>query len=234
MTAALGAKDAYVQRGRAVLTVASLALAGAMVVCALAFETTMDRLAADPALRAQPWEVAVFSDSMPAERGRPRCWRRCPASRPSAAATGCSRWRGGLELETRVIDGSPDAFAFAVPDGRGVRRAGEVTLGRGALEQLGVEIGDRVTLTADGGPFSARVVGRHIEPDDDGLGVVTLAGTVPAASLRLPELDLAGAGRPRARPGGDRAAGGRGACSSAGPASRSSARSPRCARSSTA
>ena len=85
-----------------------------------------------------------------------------------------------------MIDGSPDAFAFAVPDGRGVRRAGEVTLGRGALEELGVEIGDDVTLTADGRPFSARVVGRHIEPDDGGLGVVALAGTVPAASLRSP------------------------------------------------
>ena len=36
-----------------------------------------------------------------------------------------------------MIDGPPTAFAFAVPDGRGVRRAGEVTLGRGAIEELG-------------------------------------------------------------------------------------------------
>ncbi len=185
VTAALGAKDAYVQRGRAVLTVASLALAGAMVVCALAFETTMDRLAADPALRAQPWDVAVFTDSMPAEEVE-----RLLASLPGVEAVGrrygVLSMSRGLELDTRVIDGSPDAFAFAVPDGRGVRRAGEITLGRGALEQLGVEIGDRVTLTADGGPYSARVVGRHVEPNNEGLGVVALAGTVPAASLRYP------------------------------------------------
>ena len=185
VTAALGAKDAYVQRARALLTVTSLALAGAMVVCALAFETTMDRLATDPALRAQPWEVAVFTDSMPPEEVD-----RLLASLPGVEAVG--RRYGvlatarGLELETRVIDGSPSAFAFAVPDGRGVRRAGEVTLGRGALERLGVEIGDRVTLTADGRPFSARVVGRHVEPDAEGLGVVALAGTIPAASLRNP------------------------------------------------
>ena len=93
---------------------------------------------------------------------------------------------GGLELDTRVIDGSPSAFAFAVPDGRGVRRPGEVTLGRGALEELGVGIGDRVRLAAAGLPFTATVVGRHVEPNDDGLGVVTLAGTVPAAALRSP------------------------------------------------
>ncbi len=183
VTAALGAKDAYVQRGRAALTVASLALAGAMVVCALAFETTMDRLAADPALRAQPWEVAVFTESMPPDEVDGLL-----ASLPGVKAVGrrygVVATADGLELETRVIDGSPSAFAFAVPDGRGVRRPGEVTLGREALEQLGVEIGDRVSLTADGRPFSARVVGRHVEPD--GLGVVTLAGTIPAASLRHP------------------------------------------------
>jgi putative ABC transport system permease protein len=185
VTAALGAKDAYVQRGRAVLTVASLALAGAMVVCALAFETTMDRLSADPALRAQPWDVAVFTDSMPAEEVD-----RLLASVPGVEAVGrrygVLSMARGLELETRVIDGSPDAFEFAVPDGRGVRRAGEITLGRGALEQLAVEIGDRVTLTADGAPYSARVVGRHVEPNAEGLGVVALTGTVPAASLRHP------------------------------------------------
>ncbi len=183
VTAALGAKDAYVQRGRAALTVASLALAGAMVVCALAFETTMDRLAADPALRAQPWEVAVFTESMPPERVD-----RLLASLPGVEAVGrrygVLAMADGLELDARVIDGSPSAFAFAVPDGRGVRRAGEVTLGREALERLGVEIGDTVSLTADGLPFRARVVGRHIDPD--GLGVVALAGTVPAAALRSP------------------------------------------------
>lgn len=183
VTAALGAKDAYVQRGRAALTVASLALAGAMVVCALAFETTMDRLAADPALRAQPWEVAVFTESMPPERVD-----RLLASLPGVEAVGrrygVLAMADGLELDARVIDGSPSAFAFAVPDGRGVRRAGEVTLGREALERLGVEIGDTVSLAADGLPFRARVVGRHIDPD--GLGVVALAGTVPAAALRSP------------------------------------------------
>ena len=185
VTAALGAKDAYVQRSRAVLTVASLALAGAMVVCALAFETTMDRLAAEPALRAQPWEVAVFTDSLPPERVD-RLLAALPGVEAVGRRYGVLATASGLELETRVIDGSPEAFAFAVPDGRGVRRAGEVTLGRGALEQLGVEIGDRVSLAVDGRPFSARVVGRHVEPEAEGLGVVALAGTLPAASLRRP------------------------------------------------
>ena len=68
VVAALGAKDAYVQRARAILTMASLALAASMVVCALAFEATMDRLAAEPALRAQPWDLTVDTDGMAPER----------------------------------------------------------------------------------------------------------------------------------------------------------------------
>jgi hypothetical protein len=39
-----------------------------IVVCALAFEATMDRLAADPALRAQPWDLAVGTESLPPAR----------------------------------------------------------------------------------------------------------------------------------------------------------------------
>jgi putative ABC transport system permease protein len=185
VVAALGAKDAYVQRARAVLTMASLALAAVVVVCSLAFEATMDRLAADPALRAQPWELSVDTDGLAPERVDDLL-ASAPGVTDVARRYGILATAGGHELEARVIDGSPDAFAFAVPDGRGVQRAGEVTLGRGALEELGAAIGDRVTLSAGGRPFSARVVGRHVEPDADGLGAVMLAGTVPAAALQRP------------------------------------------------
>jgi len=185
VVAALGAKDAFVQRARAVLTMASLALAAVVVVCALAFEATMDRLAADPALRAQPWELAVYTDGLTPER-LDRLLASAPGVTDVARRYGVVATAGRLELEARVIDGSPSAFAFAVPDGRGVLRSGEVTLGRGALEQLGVRIGDRVTMSAGEDRFSARVVGRHVEPDADGLGAVMLAGTVPAAALERP------------------------------------------------
>jgi putative ABC transport system permease protein len=185
VTAAVGAKDAYVQRVRAGLTVASLSVAASMVVCVLAFEATMDRLAADPALQGQPWDMAVFTEAM-----RPAEVDRLLAGVPGVAVVGHHYGTvlraGGIELETRVIDGPPDAFAFAVPDGRGVRRAGEVTLGRGALEVLDAEIGDTVTLSADGRRFSARVVGRHVEGNAEGRGAVTLAGTLPASALRRP------------------------------------------------
>jgi putative ABC transport system permease protein len=208
---ALGAKDAYTRPVRAVLTVASLALAAAMVVCVLAFEATIDRLVAEPALEGEPWDMAVFTDAM-----RPADVDRLLAGVEGVAVVGhrydVLTTARGIELETRAIDGPPGAFAFAVPDGRGVQRAGEVTLGRGALEALGVEIGDSVTLAADGRPFTARVVGRHVEPNADGRGVVTPAGTVPKAALRQPSWILRldpGAGAAQVRAAIERAGAGR-------------------------
>ncbi len=185
VVAVLGAKDAYVQRARALLTMASLALAAMVVVCALAFEATMDRIGSDSALRAQPWDLAVDDEGMPPDQAD-----RVLASIPGVAEVGrrydVLTTSGGIELETRVIDGSPSAFAFAVPDGRGVQQPGEVTLGREAIERLGLKIGDDVHLAAAGKPFTARLVGRHVEPDANGLGAVVLAGTVPAAALERP------------------------------------------------
>ena len=183
--AMLGAKDAYVQRARAILTMASLALAGMVVVCALAFETTMDRLAAEPALRAQPWDIAVDTQGMAPERVD-RLLAGAPGVADVARRYSLVALAGGLAVEARVIDGSPSAFAFAVPDGRGVARAGEVTLGRGVIDALGLRFGDRVRLSVAGKPFEATLVGRHVEPETDGRGAVMLAGTVPPAALERP------------------------------------------------
>ena len=66
----VGAKDAFAQRGRTILTVSSLALAAALVATAMSFEATMDRLASDPGLRAQPYELRVQSSLPPAEVDR--------------------------------------------------------------------------------------------------------------------------------------------------------------------
>jgi putative ABC transport system permease protein len=181
----IGAKDAYVQRGRSALTVASLALAGMVVVCALAFEATMDRLAAEPALRAQPWDLAVNAGGAAPSRVE-RLLRAAPGVEVVGRRYEIPVVAGGVELDARALDGPPAAFAFAVPDGRGVQRAGEVTLGRGALEALGAAIGDRVTLSAGGRRFEVRVVGRHVEPATDGRGAVLTTASLPVRPATRP------------------------------------------------
>jgi putative ABC transport system permease protein len=180
----VGAKDAFAQRGRTALTIASLATAAALVATAMSFEATMDRLGADPALRAQPYELSVES-ALPE-----RQLDRLLARRPEVTAVSSMReivltGRDKTEIHARALDGPLAAFPYAIPDGRGARAPGEVTLGRGALDALHAHIGKAVTLQVAGRPVTLRVVGRHVEPDDDGLGAVTALASLPPAAVKL-------------------------------------------------
>src|SRR3954468_12750113 len=181
---AVGAKDAFAQRGRTALTVASLALAAALVATAMGFEATMHRLGSDPAMRAQPYDLRVESGLPPAQVDR------LLARRGEIAAVARVREilltaRDKTEIHARVLDGPLTAFPYAIREGRGARAPGEVTLGRGALDALHVRVGDDVAFGVAGHRVRLHVVGRHIEPDDDGLGAVTALASLPAGAARL-------------------------------------------------
>ena len=95
--------------------------------------------------------------------------------------------RAKAEIHTRVLDGPLGAFPYAIRDGRAARAPGEVTLGRGALDALDAKIGETVNLRLDGRPVELRVVGRHVEPDDEGRGAVTALSSLPAAAAKRHE-----------------------------------------------
>jgi putative ABC transport system permease protein len=178
----LGIKDAFAQRARSLLTLGSLVLAAMIVVCALAFEATMERLLADPALRAQPWDVRITPYGVEREAGA-RLAEAVAAEVPGAQVARMDEIQltaaAGLEIRARVVDGPLGAFRYAVPDGRGIDGAGEITAGRGLLEALGARIGDTVELSARGAAFPVRIVGRHVEPDADGRALVIALPTLP-------------------------------------------------------
>jgi putative ABC transport system permease protein len=182
----VGAKDAFAQRGRTVLTVASLALAAALAATAMGFEATMDRLAADPALRAQPFDLRL-SAALPGGEVDRLLARHGEVAAVARVREIVLTGRGKTEIHARVLDGPLDAFPYAIRDGRAARAAGEMTLGRGALDTLGVRIGQRVALRVDGRTISPLIVGRHVEPDDDGRGAVTALSTLPAGAAKLDE-----------------------------------------------
>src|SRR4029079_12565659 len=100
-------------------------------------------------------------DTLPQERAPPGH----PPPVPRLYATALEGSKNREPVFGRVLDpvrGDMAAFPFAVREGRPALRAGETTLGRGALEALHARIGDTVHLSAHGIPFSARVVGRHV------------------------------------------------------------------------
>ena len=134
-----------------------------------------------------------------------------------------------------MLDGPLAAFPYAIRDGRGARAPGEVTLGRGALDALDAQ--DRrhgSRCASDGKPVALRVVGRHVEPDDEGRGAVTApeqpargGGRARRALLGRPPLARR---RRRADRGGAAPRGRRADPRSSGRSSRCSARQPTCAR----
>ena len=149
---------------------------------AMGFEATMDRLGERPGAARAAVRAAGAR-----RRCRPPTSTACsPAAARSTAVARVREivmtGRGRTEIHARVLDGPLRAFPFAVRDGRAARVPGEVTLGRGALDALGARIGDRVALRAGGRPVTLRVVGRHIEPDDDGRGAVTSLRGLPAGA----------------------------------------------------
>jgi putative ABC transport system permease protein len=170
------------------MTVASLALAVTLVGTAMGFEATIDRLSRDSGLRAQPFDVRVDTAELStAEVDRILASRRDIAAVARIHEVPMTASDGAAEIHVRIVDGPVARFPYAIPDGRAARAPGEVTLGRGALDALHARIGDRITLRAAGRQVPLHVVGRHVEPDDEGRGAVAPRAGLPAAVVDVDE-----------------------------------------------
>ena len=60
---------------------------------------------------------------------------------------------------------------------------GEAIVGRGLLDALGLHVGDRLPLEAEGARLDLRIVGRYVEPDNDGRTAIFDRRSVPPAAL---------------------------------------------------
>jgi putative ABC transport system permease protein len=191
-TARLGVKDAFTSRSRATLTVGALTLMVITLVAALSMEATYDRVIDDPALRAKPWDVRV----QPGAVSEQAALQLVRAERPVERATTISGLQvttaAGQEVQARALGEGFERFVYAVPDGRMYARPGEAIAGHGFYERFGVAIGDTVTLKAGGRPFQVTLVGRHVEPDNDGEIVIFPRATLPAGTNLGPADVIAG------------------------------------------
>jgi putative ABC transport system permease protein len=61
---------------------------------------------------------------------------------------------------------------------------GEAIVGRGLLDALGLHVGDRLPLLAGGARLDLRIVGRYVEPDNDGRTAIFDERSVPPAALK--------------------------------------------------
>jgi putative ABC transport system permease protein len=181
----LGVKDAFANRSRAAMTIASLALTMGTVIMALGTEATYRRVIQDSSLRAKPYELLVDANDVSPARTRALLAAQSDKVTGTATVAGTSASVPGrpVDVWARAIEGDYARRPYAVRDGRMIAGPGEAIVGRGLLETLGLRVGDRLTLDAQGARLSLRIVGRYIEPDNDGRTAIFDRRSVPPAAL---------------------------------------------------
>jgi putative ABC transport system permease protein len=162
-----GLRDAFGRPARSVLTALAMALAIVAIVATVGTERTVDRLFGDPRLVGDPEELRVWplgdgADAIPAVLDR---------------TDGVASWFTEREQDLTSGDESFLGFAmggdvarsgFEVREGRMFARSGEAVAGWGLLNRLGLEVGDHLTVEADGKPIPLTIVGWYREGEDTG------------------------------------------------------------------
>jgi putative ABC transport system permease protein len=181
----LGVKDAFASRSRAAMTIASLALTMGTVVMALGTEATYRRVIQDSSLRAKPYELLVDANEVSPARTRALLAAQSNEVAGTATVVGTTASVPGstVDVWARALGGDYQRRPYAVRDGRMIAGPGEAIVGRGLLKALNLQVGDRLPLEAESARLDLRIVGRYIEPDNDGQTAIFDRRSVPPAAL---------------------------------------------------
>ncbi|AWS41065.1 ABC transporter permease [Streptosporangium sp. 'caverna'] len=165
----LGTRDAFTRRVPAFLSIFGLAVPMMMITIGLGCWATLDDFLNHPERVGQAAALIVRPDKLPAEdaariaRADPQVLAVYPGSEVSALEPEQTR-----SVLARALGTSADPYPFSVVEGRMFTARGEAVAGQGLLDLLGVKIGDRVRMTVGGTPLIVHLVGRVVEPDQDG------------------------------------------------------------------
>lgn len=165
----LGTRDAFTRRTPALLTVFGVAVPIMMITIGLGCWATLDDFIRHPERVGQAAALAVRPGELTAEEARRRVTADpgVLAAYPGAELDALVPWQTRT-VRTRALGVSTAPYPFPVVEGRMFRDRGEAVAGQGLLDLLGVRIGDRVRMTIGGTPLIVRIVGRVVEPEQDG------------------------------------------------------------------
>lgn len=165
----LGARDAFTRRLPALLTTFGLAIPMMMITIGLGCWATLDAFKSHPEQVGQAASLIVRPGGLsPVDVSRttladPDVVAVYPGTEVDALVPGQTR-----TVRARAIGTVTDLYPFTVVEGRLFRDRGEAVAGQGLLDLLNVRIGDRTRLTIGGTPLIVRIVGRVLEPEQDG------------------------------------------------------------------
>lgn len=143
-------------------TVVSVVLGVATIAAALSFSTSLGHLFGDPRLYGWNWDVQVGDAFSPDLTGEAQRLRRDPAAQAISVGTISRLQIGRLRVDTLATDPVKGAIEPTVVEGRAPRRPTEVLLGSRTLRDLGVHLGDVVTVGFGDRTAPMRVVGRGV------------------------------------------------------------------------
>ncbi|WP_285773048.1 ABC transporter permease [Microtetraspora sp. NBRC 13810] len=165
----LGARDAFTRRVPAMLTTFGVAIPMMMITIGLGCWATLDNFLAHPEQVGQAAALQVGPGRLPSSEAE-----RLINADPDVAAVYPGTEVDALEPEqtrtvlARAVGTSARPYPFVVVEGRPYADRGEAVAGQGLLDLLDLKIGDRVRVTVGGTPLILRIVGRVVEPDQDG------------------------------------------------------------------
>ncbi|MEU8763601.1 FtsX-like permease family protein [Streptomyces sp. NPDC048659] len=201
----LGWRSAFTGRGPGLLSIARLALPVALMTVALVAWTTLDRFGGDPAAMGRAAALTVRAEQ-PGPGDDPALERALAAvpgvqdAYPGAEFAALAPGQTGT-ITLRGLGGAARPYPHTVVAGRAPSGPDEAVAGQGLLDLLGVRVGEWVRLTVEGRPQILHIVGRSLEPDQNGrvisTGLDVLRDGDPALRAQFHALVL----RPGADPG---------------------------------
>ena len=185
----LGVRDALTRRLPAVLTVAGVAIPMAMITIALTCWSTIGAFTADPGKIGLAGALTVQVSSSGLSDARATALiaadSQVSASYPGAQSTTLLPGDNGTFV-ARAMGTSRAPYPFQVVQGRMFGAVNEAVAGQGFLNLMHVRVGSWIDPTIDGVPVILHIVGRTVEPDNDGDVVDFGIDALPAANAAAP------------------------------------------------
>jgi putative ABC transport system permease protein len=164
-----GVRDAFARPARSVFTVLALAVAIVAVVVSMGFNRSISHAFADPAQTGDPYDLVVAPHDGAAFRAH--------TARVLDADADVTGWFttteqtgviDGTSYLTRALGGDVAGSGYVVPSGRLPRAADEAVAAYGLLQELGLSVGDDVTVRIGGTSSTFRLVGWYSDLEDNG------------------------------------------------------------------
>jgi putative ABC transport system permease protein len=183
----LGARDSLTRRLPAVLTVVGLAIPMVMITIALTCWSTIDGFSRDPGKIGLAGVIRVGQGGLDARQ----------AAGLIAHDDQVLAWYPGAEFDTllpgdngtftaRALGTSARPYPFQPVQGRLYHAANEAVAGQGFLDLMHIKVGAWISPTIDGVPVILHIVGRTIEPDNNGDVLDFGLDALPAAEAASP------------------------------------------------